>query len=56
MNHATTTATTIATATILWPFVWEYSGDMAPEETLTHSHLSWSSNHPLSPSSIYYDP
>jgi len=27
----------------LWPFVWDYPGEPVPEETFTHSHLSWSS-------------
>ena len=29
--------------TILWPFVWDYPSEPVPEETFTHSHLSWSS-------------
>jgi len=24
-------------------FVWDYPGELVPEETFTHSHLSWSS-------------
>jgi len=31
------------TTTILWPFVRDYQGVPVPEETFTHSHLSWSS-------------
>jgi len=31
-------------------------GELEPEETCTHSHLSLVINHPLSASSIYYDP
>jgi len=31
------------TTTILRPFVRDYSGEMIPEETFTHSHPSWSS-------------
>jgi len=33
------------------PFVWDYSGELVPEETFT-THI----NHPLSAFSIYYDP
>ena len=29
--------------TILWPFVWDYSGEAVPEETFAHLHLSCSS-------------
>jgi len=29
--------------TVLQPFVWNYLGKSVPEETFTHSHLSWSS-------------
>jgi len=35
---------------ILWPFVWDYPGEPVPQETFTHSHLSWSST------ILYYDP
>jgi len=28
------------------PLVWDYPGELVPEETLTHSHLSWSSTIP----------
>ena len=38
-----TTTTTTATTTVLWPFVWDYPGELVSEETFTHSHLSWSS-------------
>ena len=31
------------TTTVLWPFVWDYPGELVPEETLTHSP-SWSSS------------
>ena len=31
------------TTTILRPFVWDYLGQLVPEETFTHSHLFWSS-------------
>jgi len=31
------------TTTILWPFGRDYLGEPVPEETFTHSHLSWSS-------------
>ena len=34
-------------------FVWDNLGELLPEETFTHSHLSWSS---IVPSSIWYDP
>jgi len=38
--------------------VWDNPGEMAPEETFTHSHLSWSSVIPylLPPSLMSYDP
>jgi len=31
------------TTTVLRPFVWDYLGKPVPEETFTHSYLSWSS-------------
>jgi len=31
---------TTTTATILPPFVLDYPGELVPEETFTHSHLS----------------
>jgi len=37
------TVTTITTTTtVLWPFVWDYTGEgkPVPEEAFTHSHLS----------------
>jgi len=37
---STTTATT---ATVLQPFIQDYLDELVPEETFTHSHLSWSS-------------
>jgi len=43
------------TTTILWPFVWDYLGEPAPEETFTHTPVLIIS-HFLSVSSIYYDP
>ena len=42
-DDATATTNTTPTTTILWPFPWDYLGEPAPEETFTHSHLSWSS-------------
>jgi len=33
----------ISTTTVLWPFIWDCWGEPVPEETFTHSHLSWSS-------------
>ena len=36
-------------------FVRDKMGEPVPEETFTHSHLSWSSIVPLSTSSIQYD-
>jgi len=27
--------------TLLWPFDWDYPGETVPEETFTHSNLSW---------------
>jgi len=35
--------TTTITTTVLRPFVRDYLGEPLPEETFTHSHLSWSS-------------
>jgi len=37
-NHIHNRTTTI----VLWPFVCDYQGEQVPEETFTHSHLSWS--------------
>jgi len=37
-------------------FVRDNAGELVPEETFTHSHLSWSSIVPYLLSSIYYDP
>jgi len=34
--------TTTTTTTVLRPFFRDYPGDPVPEETFTHSHLSWS--------------
>jgi len=34
---------TTTTITILRPFVQDYLSELVPEETFTHSHLSWSS-------------
>jgi len=48
----TTTSTTKTTA--LWPFVWDYPSELASGETFTHTPILII-NHPLSPSSIYYD-
>ena len=31
-----TTTTTTTTTTVLRPFVWDYPGELVPEETLTH--------------------
>jgi len=31
------------TTTVLWSFVWDYTGELVPEETFTHSHVSRSS-------------
>ena len=52
----TTMYTTTTTTTILWPFVQVYLGEPVPEETLTHSHLSWSSTilYQLPPSTTIY--
>ena len=36
------TAITTTTTTILQTFVWNYPGELVPEEAFTHSHLSWS--------------
>jgi len=38
-NHAAAAAT--AAATILRPFVRDYPGELVPEGTFTHAHLSW---------------
>jgi len=34
--------TTTTTTTVLWlsDFVWDYPGELVPEEAFTHSHLS----------------
>jgi len=44
--------------TALWNFVWDNPGEPVPEETFTHSHLSWSSIIPylLPPSCSVYVP
>jgi len=34
-------AAAATTTTVLWPFVQDYLGELVPEETFTHSHLSW---------------
>jgi len=46
------TTTTIA---VLRPIVWDYLGELVPEETFTHSPVLIIIQ-PLSASSIYYDP
>ena len=48
--------TTTTTTTILQPFIWDYLGELVPEETFAHSHLLWSSTIPyqLPPSTIIY--
>jgi len=38
-HHQQTTTTT--DTTMLWPFVWDYPGEPAPEETLTYWYLTW---------------
>jgi len=50
------TITTTITTTVLWPFVRDYPSEPEPEETLTHSHLSWSSTilYQLSPSTMIH--
>jgi len=47
---------TTKTTTILWLFVQDYPGQPVPEETFTHSHLSWSSTilYQLSPSTTIH--
>jgi len=47
-THTTTT-------TALWPFVWDYPGEMVPEGTLTHPPTILIIQS-LSASSIYHDP
>jgi len=32
-------AITTTTTTVLWPFVRDYPGELAPEETFTHSPI-----------------
>jgi len=43
LNVYVITTTTTTTTTVLWPFVWDCPSELEPEETNTHSHLSWSS-------------
>jgi len=42
--------------TVLRPYVWDYPGEQVPEETFTHSHLSWSSTilYQLHPSAVIH--
>jgi len=51
--HSTNSVIT-TTTTILWPFVQDYLGEPAPEETFT-SH-TYPDHQSLSASSILYDP
>ena len=32
----------LTTTIVLRPFIWDYPGELVPEGTFTHSHLSWS--------------
>jgi len=47
--------TSATTTTVLRPFVRDYPSEPLPEETFTHSPIL-NINHPLSASSICYDP
>jgi len=40
-EHLSATKIGYNNTTLLWPFVRNYSSEPVPEETLTHSHLSW---------------
>jgi len=48
--------TTIITAAILRPFVRDFPGELVPEENIHPLTPILIINHPLSASSIYYDP
>jgi len=43
MKTRTRTRTRTTTTIILWPFVWDYPGELVPEDTFTHPP-SWSSS------------
>jgi len=56
MPHSCTHTHTHTHTTVSWPSVRDYPGEPVPEETFTHSHLSWSSTIPyqLPPSTMIH--